>query len=888
MHLITTHQNSDFDAVASLLAAHRLYPQAQPVLPYTLNRNVQAFVTLYGRPFPFVRANQLENRPITQLTLVDTQQRPPLKNLSAETHIHIIDHHDPPDTELPNVTLSLTDTGATITYLIEQLREQGLTVSTIEATLYLLAIYEDTGSLTYGSTTARDLQAAAWLLAEGQGELDLVREYLNYSMTPAQIALYNQLMNNQESSLIHGQTVVIATASIDHYVTEISTIAHQLRDLYNPAALLLLVEMFNHRPEKRVIQLVARATSEAVDVGQLADQLGGGGHQRAAAASIKETSLSEVKHAVTTRLPQVVQPVISVGDIMSKGVHTLTPSQTIHDALGMIDRYGHEGFPVVTDDGRIVGILSRREVDKARRHQLEGAPINQFMLKGEFFVTPTDSLETVREQMVAHRIGQLPVVDESTKQLIGIVTRTDLLHLRQLSDKIGPSRLNLTTPLQQRLSAPLFELLHQAGRLASEQGDNLYIVGGFVRDLLLMMRQNSTDEQSKASPRFDLDLVVEGQAIPLAHALQKEHGGRVHSHDRFGTAKWLLPEPIPFDTAGQATLSALDFVTARTEFYGHPSALPEVEPSSIRHDLHRRDFTINTLALQLNSHHFGDLLDFYNGQTDLEAGLIRVLHSLSFIEDPTRMLRAARLLARLDFALEERTAELFMNAHDTLKQVSPERIRHELDLIFNEREPTKAVQQLAALHILTTIHPALVVDDGLLARLANAQTTLTDSPWPQTSMTPLHYLGLLLFRLTESDLQTVVSSCLNLPQAEQKTLQQAQAIGQQLGTLASMESASQLYQLLHETTVEARQIVWLGVDGVQVQQRLAWFETALKSVKPLIDGAYLQREFQLQPSPLFGTILRRLREARLDGEVTTLADERHLVMEMLQTVGDSV
>ncbi|NJN92890.1 MAG: CCA tRNA nucleotidyltransferase [Anaerolineales bacterium] len=224
------------------------------------------------------------------------------------------------------------------------------------------------------------------------------------------------------------------------------------------------------------------------------------------------------------------------------------------------------------------------------------------------------------------------------------------------------------------------------------------------------------------------------------------------------------PSPSPFGStppAKNTPLTSLDFVTARTEFYRHPSALPEVEQSSIRQDLHRRDFTINTLALRLTPDHFGELLDFYGGQSDLEARLIRVLHSLSFVEDPTRMLRAARLMARLDFRLEERTAELLTNALDLLSRVSGERITHELELIFQERQPEQALRQLDQLGILAAIHPGLLVDDWLVGRLQLLRTVLTETPWAGTTPAPVHYLGLLMFWLT-GDEQTDLAQRLNL------------------------------------------------------------------------------------------------------------------------------
>ncbi len=185
-------------------------------------------------------------------------------------------------------------------------------------------------------------------------------------------------------------------------------------------------------------------------------------------------------------------------------------------------------------------------------------------------------------------------------------------------------------------------------------------------------------------PSLDFDLVVEGDAIALARALARRFGGRVTGHSRFGTAKWRLDErgdgqPCNMTVEG---LPSVDLVSARTEFYTHPTALPTVERGSIKLDLHRRDFTINTLALRLDGRHYGELHDYWGGLEDLRAGLVRVLHSLSFVDDPTRILRAVRFEQRFAFRIEQRTMQLLLEARTLIERLSGDRIRHELNHIL--------------------------------------------------------------------------------------------------------------------------------------------------------------------------------------------------------------
>lgn len=878
MHAIVTHPNADFDAVASLLGAWHLYPEATPVLPPTLNRNVRDFVTLYGNKLPFLRQSELGREPIDQVTLVDTQQLPQLKNLKSTIKLYIIDHHDPHEAMPSEAKLCLAETGATVTILIEQICELGKRLSPLEATLMLLGIYEDTGSFTFGNTTPRDLNAAAWLLSEGRAHLDLVREYLNYAMSDMQQDLYDQLVENLDTLTIHGHTILIGAAAVDHYVEEIAVLASRLRDLYQPDGLFILVNMVDH------IQMVARSENDAISVGHIAELFGGGGHPRAAAALVKNKPLADLKKELTRILKLDVQPALTVGQIMSKGARTLAPTDTVKHAARQMDRYGHEGFPVVDSaTNKVVGIVSRREIDKARRHKLEGAPINQFMTKGEFFVTPADSIDTVQKLMTEEQIGQVPVINPDDGDIIGIVTRTDLINLWQLTNAERMVHLSLSDQLAATLSPTLFDLLREAGELAARDGDTLYVVGGFVRDLLLTMSEDDLEAKAKVSPRYDLDLVVEGDAIQLAQQLRDLHGGRVRSHSRFGTAKWIVEQPIPFHTESASTgvtLSSLDFVTARTEFYRHPSALPEVEQSSIRQDLHRRDFTINTLALRLSPIHFGDLLDFYGGRNDLEARLIRVLHSLSFVEDPTRMLRAARLMARLDFELEERTAELLANAIDLLARVSGERVVNELELCLRERHPEKVLQELDDLGILAVIHPGLMVDDLLINAAKKLHSGLAGTPWPEIEVATIHYLGLLSFWLAKDELEALMDR-LNLRGHQRTILKQMYKIKRRASKIAQAEQPSSLYHLLEGTGADARMIAWITLDDEAARRQIERFETEFKAIKPLIDGNYLKKVLNVRPGPIYQTIINTLRDARLDGFVETLADERALAEEII-------
>jgi tRNA nucleotidyltransferase (CCA-adding enzyme) len=932
MHLIVTHDNADFDAVASLLGAAKLYPGALPVIPRRVNRNVRDFLHLYWEEFPFVWAQDVPTAKssagkarIARLTVVDSQHVPSLKEMDAETQFQFIDHHAPSKELPPGAFTTLQSTGATATLMVEEMQRQQVRLTPNEATLLLLGIYEDTGSLTYAGTTPRDIRAAAWLLEQG-ASLDVLRQFLNYPLSETQRALYDRLVESYESYDIEGRNVMIAVAQADGYVEEISTLAHKLRDLFEPDALFLAVAMEDHT------QLVARSTTNAIEVDAIAAHFGGGGHPRAAAALIHSIDLAQIRDQLLAALRQHVQPATMVGQIMSHGVRTLAPTDTVSEAAAMMARYGHESFPVV-ENGEIVGVLTRREIDKAMHHKLGGSAVHQYMRKGRLFVTPSDSVEKLQALMIQEGLGQVPVVEDD--RIVGIVTRTDLINL--WTEAPRPSRTDeIAERLAMAVPKRLLELLREAGQLAAEQGDSLFIVGGFVRDLLL------------GNPTLDIDLVIEGDAIRLARRLARRYGGRVRSHRRFGTAKWLISEsrisgqtsnvkrqtsnvnsqtadrrpqttdhgspisnfPRPVLASGpgggqspisnlQSLPPTLDFVTARAEYYEHPSALPEVERSSIKQDLHRRDFTINTLAIELTPNRYGELLDFYGGENDLRQGLIRVLHSLSFVEDATRMARAARLEQRLGFRLEARTEELLRDALDLLDRVSGERIYHELHLIFGEAEPERALLRLDDLGVLRQIHPALRADKWFAVRCRELREGLSDTPWswsapasdsaegeaaPGRRPTDVHYLGLLTFRLAAEALDGIVDR-LRIRGDDAAILHQIQALKARLAELREPRRPSQIHRLLGAFDEATLLIGWLTCTDETARAQLAQFQRELRGVEPIIDGHYLRRELNLRPGPIYRQVLEHLRAARLDGEVITLADERALAERWLAEHG---
>jgi tRNA nucleotidyltransferase (CCA-adding enzyme) len=870
MRIILTHEQTDFDGLASLLGAHILDEIAIPVLPRRMNRNVRSFITIYGADLPFIDPRDIEDRPIEYVYLVDTQSLVSIKGLSEKTKFHVIDHHSVRSDLPSDWNLRITENGANTTVFVEEIRERDIHLSVIEATLLLLGIYEDTGSLTYTRTTPRDVRAAATLLDQG-ANLSIVSDYINHPLSSQQQEIYDQLRNTIESHTVHGHNILIATGDARGVDEELSTIAHKLRDLVDSDAIILLVQI------RGGIQLIARSTSDNINVSDIAAYFGGGGHPRAAAALIKSNKLNSIFEKLIGILPEFVHPATTVKEIMSRVPQLLTKNATIQEIAEKMQRYGYEGFPVVSE-GKILGLVTRRSVDRALSHKLNLTAAS-LMQAGNVSIRSDDSIEKLQSLMTNTGWGQIPVVDSPEEGIIGIVTRTDLLEtLSPPSAQHG--KRNLADKLESVLPPERLALLKEIAKIAQEQRGALYIVGGFVRDLLL------------GYPSLDFDLVVEGDAITLAQSAKRKFGGRITTHKQFGTAKWFF---IASDVRRQLSFdhssidknniklpTALDFITARREFYPHPTALPMVERGSIKLDLHRRDFTINTLALRLDGHHYGDLHDYWGGFNDIRQGIVRVLHSISFVDDPTRMLRAVRYEQRYGFKIGERTLQLLLEARPLLSRVSGDRIRHEIDSILLE---DRSVQMLARLHeinLLEAIHPDLIWDDWIENKISALKPTPPEwgirTTWKRIPVERIIIYGLWLVRLPWRRTENVIKR-LRLPKAIRDIIKGTCHLWAEIPAL-EFAKPSEFVHLLDPVPVLSIYVLFLSTDSTSIREALYTYITRWKNISSSFTGHDLQAR-GLPPGPHYKEILNALRAAWIDEEITTTEDEQDLLGKLI-------
>lgn len=409
--------------------------------------------------------------------------------------------------------------------------------------------------------------------------------------------------------------------------------------------------------------------------------------------------------------------------------------------------------------------------------------------------------------------------------------------------------MNLARQIEQCLPQQFLELVKDISKQATGRGQKVYLVGGIVRDMLL------------GYPNFDIDLVVEGEAIKLAEQVAETSKARLLAHRRFGTAK------LKYDNF------TLDLATARKETYAKPGALPAVISGTLEDDLYRRDFSINAMAVSLASNDYGELVDPYSGRSDLEHRLIRILHPKSFSDDATRILRGVCYEQRFGFEFEAETARLFERDIPMLDTISGDRIRHELEHIFEEKLPELVIKRLGELGVLSRISPPLG-GDGWIAKNFNKARSLN-----KFTQLPSLYFCLLIYSFNETELGQIIDR-LNMPVKLSQAMRDTLGLKTRLSLLdKSSLKPSDIYYLLQDYEPMAIQANDIASESTIIQHRLQLFLNKLRYVRTSIDGEKL-KELGISAGPEMGKVLRILHKAKLDGEVRTSEDEKKLVISL--------
>ncbi|MFA5621907.1 MAG: CBS domain-containing protein, partial [Thermovirgaceae bacterium] len=696
LKIITTHIGADFDSLASMVAAKKLYPGARACFSGSAGRNVREFLKRTPGRWEILTSSQVEMDKITMLIVVDARSPARIASFAGildrpGLEVHVYDHHAAVQEEIEASFSLIEPVGATTTILVEKLLEREIPISPQEATLFAMGIFEDTGALTFGATTEKDFRAVLELKNLG-ADMTAIPAYIELSLDSSEKRILDKLIENARERYIHGAKVVLSSMTSSAYVEGLSLFVHRLRDYFDADVALAAVQM-----EKRVY-VVARGREEVLNVADFLSPLGGGGHSQAAAVTLTGVTPQEVLADLEGRLEKSIQPLVTVGEVMTSPVMVISPEKSVEDAYRLMIRYGHSALPVALE-GKVKGLITRKDLDRAKTHGLGAARVEDYMTEDPLTIGPGAAVAEAHRIMVSRNIGRLMVTKDD--QLMGIVTRTDIL--RALFPRSLPAETRTVAPempwvenlsglMASLLQDPVSSLLRRMGERATSMGMRAYVVGGFVRDLLLG-RLNE-----------DLDIVIEGDAVAFLESWIR-NGARVAIHQRFRTGTIVFPDGRKVDVA-----------TARREFYEYPVAQPQVSIDSIKHDLYRRDFSVNAMALSITAGDWGTLVDYFGGRRDIKDRLLRVLHNLSFVEDPTRAIRGIRLEQRLGFRIEDNTLRLLENCikGGLLTLLSGVRLRSEVEPLFQESNVLALIKRLNSLGFWRAVFPGIVVEKGAL------------------------------------------------------------------------------------------------------------------------------------------------------------------------------
>ncbi len=424
MQIATTHKNTDFDGLASIIAATLIYPGTVAVCPRNVNPNVHRFLSLHKTAFDIVLAAEIDPKVVTRLVIADTNQWRRIERfdqLRDRDGVEVVlwDHHLGLGDIQPDWRC-VEKVGATITLMIREFQARQLPLTPLQATLFLLGLYEDTGQLTFGSTTPEDARAAAFLLEQG-ADLNIAVDFLNMAYGEVQKKVLFRLMRDAEQHEIKGKRVGLGVIRIDRHV-ELATVVQLYGKIVNADAVFVVFAN-----EEGGYFLIGRSSAPEINVNTILQRFGGGGHPGAGSATINDSRITagEIRQKLIAALHEVQRGGALVADMMSFPVTSVHPDTPMHEVRSIMEQEHIRGL-VVEEKDRLLGIVVLWDLKKLRLDKQWNSPVKAFMNRKVTTIGPDALASEAADLMVKKNIGHLPVVQG--EKVIGIVTRTDVIN----------------------------------------------------------------------------------------------------------------------------------------------------------------------------------------------------------------------------------------------------------------------------------------------------------------------------------------------------------------------------------------------------------------------------------------------------------------------------
>ncbi len=895
--VITCCGRIDYDAMGSMVAASKLYEDAVVFLPGERIKKAKDFFADSVSPLlNFADQNQLNTEEIDCLVVVGKnpcEHFDQLENFfeNREFSLHWYSHEPTSDvsSDLADCPLSISSLktfarphGAITTVVTEILRERNLVPSPQEATIMALGIYEGTGLFTRTTTSEADFAQAGFLLSCGADFAAIVNLVIQDG-TMGFLHLSNELTDEISMHRINGQQVHIARAVAAVSVQDLSSAVHKIKQIKNLDTFFAIVHMENK------MYIVGITSFPGLNIREVFSLFSTWQAVQGDCICMRDSSLSysQVEAELIDYLGRVLQPPKNARALMASPAITISPMASCEEAAGLMTRYNINTLLVVEPENHIYeGYITRQIVGKSLFHGLGSQPVEAYMNNETTCVSPESELAEIEQKVIDGNRRVIPVISEN--KIKGVITRTDLYsylfrynHAARNQGKDGlihkeGKRFGIEELMSQHLAPELLELLASFGRTGEEMGVGVYAVGGFVRDVVL---DHSGD---------DLDIVVEGDAISFARYFAKKAGCQVHSHEKFNTAVIVLPNGFKVDVA-----------SARREYYTNPAALPTVEQSSIKMDLARRDFTINTLAIHLNPGDFGNMIDYFDALKDIQDKKIRVIHNLSFVEDPTRIFRAVRFAGRFGFTFGAITEKLIRNALEigVFENLTGIRIFSEIKQILSESNPLPALEQMASFQLEKVIHrdfslmprvydicqsigDILSWHEDLYGKFSEREADSADPrQWPVWAV---YFMGFL--HECSEDMCREIAVRLMMSGREIRLMLETRFRAQKI--LRELEEDFplpdwQVYWKVVEFCPDMVLYMMAVTASQDVRQALMRFYTCHRTEETKIRGKDLVA-MNIRPGPVYSKITRQIINERIQGNITTREEELDFVAQYLK------
>ncbi len=861
MKIITTHPNADLDSFGGIVALRLLYPESYVFFPGAQEMALKNLLSTNIYKFNEISIKEIEKGKIEKIIIVDVEDLERIGKLygliiSQKIPIEIYDHH-PEQRGVPSWSVVFSKNyGAVSTLLAEILMEKEIEPTPLEASLILLGIYEDTGSFHFQETTEEDFKMAGWLLSKG-ANLNLVHRFLIQELTPDHINILEQFYKTKEEINLKGYQITFCYASLSYFVEDIAFVVHRFVDILGKEIFFGFIE------QEGKIYLIGRSRNELVNLSKVFKELGGGGHGGAGSAILKNIPFTQARAKVISLLNTHLPSKKIAKDIMNKKVYIVNPKTKIVRALEKMNYYHINAMPVISK-GKIYGSITRQLIDRALSHGLKNITCEDIM----DMEVPTVQKDTPLEEFktTISGKGKRFLLVKDGERVIGIITRMDIYKsiieredIRNISQE---KVIDVKKIMEQNLSFNILDKLKKIGEVSEELSMEGYLVGGSVRDLLL------------SNPSSDIDVVIEGNGVKVGEKIAKLYEAKFKTHLKFLTGKLYFPDG-----------TIIDIATARKERYGTPASLPDVEASLIYHDLGRRDFTINAMVISLNPKNFGKLKDLFNGLQDLRSKTIKVLHSLSFIEDPTRAFRAVRLCEKLKFKLSSVTEKLIKIAinQGAFENLSGNRLWEEFSYILELPEPYSSMEKLEVLGLLKVLHPSIKLNKKIEDFFSKTKEILDWAKIEKINVKywQILYLLSLSINLKEEDLYKI-SLRLNLNKIEEEILRSAKNKGKEIFyKLKKAIIPSDIFKALRN--YKEIYLFWalIEIGEEDIKEKIKDYIKKYSKIKTEIGGKDLI-ERGIKPSSQLGDALEETLFAKIDGKVKTKKEELKFALSILK------